>query len=339
VDPTRTTLDYNTTPASVISDKRVIETEVRYPILSVDPGAAPATGAPPATGYGSFPVVVFAHGYAVMPHTYEPLLDAWVRAGFVVVAPVFPVDNYYAWKAQGGGPSPENDTSNEPVDVVAAVDAVAKRAAHAGSFLHGVADFGRLALAGQSDGATVVAALAYGVGYGLRGDLARLPSAPRAVGVFSGQELTSQLSPQVTGPPIPYVVPASSPPALLAVQSDGDYCNPTSNETQLYGAVAPASPQRFFLRLEGADHLGPFDGQPPWAGVVEEVSSRFFGLALGGGGPKHASTVSRVSTASATSGIVNAGNVASVSSISTAASVVLPPTSSAGACGEPSPDP
>ena len=54
---------------------RTLDTTVRYP----------------ATG-GSYPLIVFAHGFALTPVTYQALLSAWARAGYVVAAPWFPLE-------------------------------------------------------------------------------------------------------------------------------------------------------------------------------------------------------------------------------------------------------
>ena len=44
-------------------------------------------------GKGPFPLVVFAHGNAGNPGKLTQLLSAWARAGYVVVAPTFPLTN------------------------------------------------------------------------------------------------------------------------------------------------------------------------------------------------------------------------------------------------------
>src|SRR5205085_2252823 len=44
----------------------------------------------PARVRGRVPLIVFAHGYDTEPETYEPLLDAWASAGYVVAAPELP---------------------------------------------------------------------------------------------------------------------------------------------------------------------------------------------------------------------------------------------------------
>jgi predicted dienelactone hydrolase len=78
------------------SGPRVLVTDIRYP----------AHGRPP------YPLVVFAHGFALTPTPYVRLLDAWARAGYVVAAPAFPVERAGA----PGGPS-ESDLPNEPGDI------------------------------------------------------------------------------------------------------------------------------------------------------------------------------------------------------------------------------
>jgi dienelactone hydrolase len=317
VDTTRPTLTYATSPPSELSPERTIVAQVRYP-ASPTPGgtteeltrAAPANGRP-------FPVIVFAHGYAVMPNTYQVLLDAWVRAGFVVVSPVFPVTNYYEWLRQGGGSAPELDLGNQPYDVAFVIQRLFALATDPRSFLDGLIDPRRLGLAGQSDGASTVAALAYGSTY--RMNWTALPVHPLALAVLSGAELGGSVS---------YSDPDGSKPAVLSAESDDDYCNPTQNATALYDAVARAAPAHWFLTLEGANHLAPYVGTQPWGGVVENVTTGFFELEL----------KARVRPA-APADLSEAGDVGGVSELSTEAGVSLPETSASGDCGTPSPLP
>ena len=46
----------------------------------------------PAAG-GPYPLVVFGHGFTLTPARYARLLRAWAQAGYVVAAPVFPLEN------------------------------------------------------------------------------------------------------------------------------------------------------------------------------------------------------------------------------------------------------
>ena len=90
---------------------RPVVTYVRYPAVGAASGVD-RPGALPARADGPFPLVVFGHGFAVTPAIYTPLLMAWARAGYVVAAPVFPLENAHA----PGGPN-EADIVNQPADV------------------------------------------------------------------------------------------------------------------------------------------------------------------------------------------------------------------------------
>jgi hypothetical protein len=312
-DRSRTTENYATSPPSELSPVREIVTQIRYPTLSVANGVEQAQ-AIPASKFGPFPVILFAHGYAVMPNTYEQLLDAWVRAGFVVVAPVFPVTNYYEWMRQGGGSAPEADVGNQPADIAFALGQLSVLLRRPSFFLHGIADLQHLGLAGQSDGATSVGGLVYASYWRRYSQL--LPVHPLAMALLSGGEFEG---------PLHYADPSPTP-AVLSVESNADDCNVTQDATVLYKAAAAHGPRHWFLTLENADHIGPYQGRLPWAPVVRRVTTDFFELELGAG--------RRPVTPE---GLAAAGEVSGVSSLSAAASVTLPPTSDTGAFGIPTP--
>ena len=94
---------------------RVLEVEILYPTLAAKARAVKPWAAP-AYRYGPYPVIVFAHGYAVDPNTYRALLVSWVAAGYVVVAPFFPDTSLAAVEAQHGVDT-EYDIFNQPGDV------------------------------------------------------------------------------------------------------------------------------------------------------------------------------------------------------------------------------
>ena len=99
------------TLANGTTEPRALLTEVRYPAL----GASDRTDlpdAPAARADGPFPLVVFGHGFDVTPALYARLLQSWARAGYVVAAPVFPLENADA----PGGPD-ESDLVNQPADM------------------------------------------------------------------------------------------------------------------------------------------------------------------------------------------------------------------------------
>jgi len=90
---------------------RVLVTIVRYPAMG-PARRTDVTDATPARNAEPFPLIVFGHGFAVTPHPYAALLRAWARAGYVVAAPIFPLENAHA----PGGPN-ESDLVNQPGDM------------------------------------------------------------------------------------------------------------------------------------------------------------------------------------------------------------------------------
>ena len=149
------------------SPGRILKVEILYPTLkSKAPAVVPL--ATPAYRFGPYPVIVFAHGFAVDPDTYRALLVSWVEAGYVVVAPFFPDTSLPAIEAQHGVDT-ELDIYNQPADVAFVVSQVVK--AEEGSpstrvgYLAGMMNPDRLILAGQSDGGDTIAALMYDRAY------------------------------------------------------------------------------------------------------------------------------------------------------------------------------
>jgi hypothetical protein len=262
----------------VLTKGRVLTTEVRYPTVKGSP-TAETPGAAPAKADGPFPVIVFAHGFDVMPSTYEALLDSWVHAGFIVVAPIFPDENEDTVNADGGpngagGNAEADDETNEPGDIAFVIKQLASAAAPgSGTPMAGVANMAEVGLAGQSDGANVVAALAFGTAY--RSIWSSIVPEPKAVAVLSGQSLTA--GPGNTGANGWASGPTS--PALLQVQSVADTCNLGPVAADLYSHI-DGGPVHLFETLTQASHLAPYVGQAPWSTIVERVTTKFFELAL-----------------------------------------------------------
>src|ERR1700694_282872 len=117
---------------------RLLETTVRYP----------ATGGP-------YPLIVFAHGFALTPETYNGLLRARMRAGHVVAAPLFPLERADA----PGGPN-ESDLVNEPRDVTFVISRLLVLNVRPSGMLEGRIDPSQIAVAGHSDGGVAVLAVA-----------------------------------------------------------------------------------------------------------------------------------------------------------------------------------
>ncbi|WP_020518992.1 alpha/beta hydrolase family protein [Catelliglobosispora koreensis] len=95
---------------------------------------------------GKYPLVMFVHGYTGHPQDHDRLFRAWVKAGFVVVAPVMPET------ARGSQPLNVNDLKNQPGYVSKTLtDALAK--------LGDKVDKDRIAAAGFSLGGMTVVGL------------------------------------------------------------------------------------------------------------------------------------------------------------------------------------
>jgi dienelactone hydrolase len=217
---------------------RTIETIVRYP-----------------NGGSPHPLVVFGHGYTLTPARYARLLRAWTLAGYVVAAPVFPLENANA----PGGPN-ESDLVNQPADMRLVITRLLALNTHPGGVIEGAINAARIAVAGHSDGAETALAVAYDPRYRDR--------RVRAAIILAGAELPHM------GP-----FPHGSPP-LLAVQGTADPINPPGDT---YGFFRAAPAPKFLLRLLSASHLPPFTDQEPQLSIVERVTIAFLDRYLGHG--------------------------------------------------------
>lgn len=230
-------------------EPRTLVTYVRYPAPGRR-GAQDLRGAPPERAGGPYPLVVFAHGYAITPGAYTRMLRAWASAGYIVAAPTFPLTNARA----RGGPR-RGDIYNEPRDMSFVItQLLAKGALHHGTLSAMIAR-GRVAVAGHSDGGAVALATAY----------ARR-SRDRRVGA------AVVLSGAAFGPFDGFARPARRLLPLLAVQGTRDTVNGPGN-TYAYYAQAPRP--KYLLRLLGAQHLPPYTYEQPQLRTVERVTIAF----------------------------------------------------------------
>ena len=234
---------------------RRLVTIVRYPAIG-PARRIDARNAPPARSAGPFPLVVFGHGFAVTPRPYAALLQAWARAGYIVAAPIFPLENANA----PGGPN-ESDLVNQPRDMSFVITRMLAASRVRGGFFEGLVDPHRIAVSGQSDGGETALAVAY--------DEQFVDHRVRAAVILSGAKL-----PGVGG----FTFPAPSPP-LLATQGTADTINPPVFTHQFFDA-APAP--KYLLTMFGAPHLGPYTDEQPQLGIVERVSIAFLDRYLRG---------------------------------------------------------
>ena len=201
----------------------------------------------PTRGQAPYPLIVFGHGFALTPHDYAPLLDAWARAGYVVAAPVFPLGNANA----PGGPN-ESDLVNQPADMRLVITRLLALDTRPGRALHGRIDPRRIAIAGHSDGAVTALAVAYDSRY--------RDQRVRAAVILSGGEIAGMAGFPGNGPP------------LLAMHGTADTINAPRNTLAYYRV---ASRPKFLVLLIGASHRPPFTSQEPQLRIVEHVTIAF----------------------------------------------------------------
>jgi len=251
IDPTRVIRlpDGATAPRSLV-------VTVRYPALGPVTGTDIA-GAAPARADGPFPLVVFGHGFDVTPDYYAQLLQAWARAGYVVAAPTYPLENPDA----PGGPD-EEDLVNQPGDDSLVITRMLSRSGALPAALWGLANPSKVAVAGQSDGGDTALAVAYDPRYRDR--------RVRAAVILSGAEIPFISS---------FSFPSDGPP-LLATQGTADVVNPPA-ATRAFYLIAPDP--KYLLTLYGAAHLPPYSYEEPQLGIVERTTTAFLNLYLAHG--------------------------------------------------------
>lgn len=221
--------------ANGTSGPRILVTLVRYP----------------TRGHAPFPLIVFAHGFATTPARYTALLDSWTRAGYVVAAPVFPVESSTA----PGGPD-ERDLVNQPADVSFVISRLLAE--------HGLVDPTRIAVAGHSDGAETAFSVAY--------DRRFLDRRVRAAVILSGAAF-----------PGLRVRAAAGSPALLAIQGTQDTTNAPQLTRQLFDAVARP---KYLLWLNGQGHMAPYTTEARVRALVVRATIGFLDRYLRGGRPR-----------------------------------------------------
>ena len=268
VDSSRTVPNYAVTPPTVLERRRVLVTEIRYPTLEGAGSVSETSGATPAPSTGGFAMIVFASGYKVVPDAYRAMLDAWVRRGFVVAAPIFP-DTNPAAVAEQPRTDTELDVNNQPADLTYITRRIVRDSATVSRECPQVLGLIRpsaMALAGQSDGGDTVGLLAYSTGRDPQGVLfrqLRVGLSFDAAIVMSGAEHGKAK----------YRAIASSPP-MMVIQSAQDRCNAPAGAVQLYRDVH--AKDKWFLELKTAHHFPPFSGTDRSAfDAVVNVTSQY----------------------------------------------------------------
>jgi dienelactone hydrolase len=213
---------------------RVLVSLVRYPAIGV--AGTLRLGAQPLRAARRFPVFVWCHGFDAAPSYFEPFLDAWAAAGYVVVAPTFPGTSSYASRPVFGG------YVDQPEDVTVALNAIVRDDTTAGNVLDGLIDTTRIAAGGHSLGAVTTEALT---------QQSRLfdPRISAAVEISYGTE------------PFPKSVALHRPIPTVFIAGDADTTFPVADSE---AAFTDATGSRFLIVLHGAGHT-PFR---TWAGPI-----------------------------------------------------------------------
>lgn len=236
--------DSRVTPANAAQNglpNRTIPVRVWYPAVApaaesakdddfasiADP--SPQFDAPPATGSGPFPLIVFSHGLGAAPAMYGDLLASWAAAGYVVAAPSFPLSKENA----PGGPD-AGDVANQPADVSAVITGAIEQSSSAeGRALAGMIDAEHIGIAGHSNGGITTA--------GIIGQTCCHDDRVDAAIILAG---TSQLFP---GGSFDW----SRTPPLLIVHGENDTLIPLDEGKRLFNNAR--SPKGLFTVL-GGDH-------------------------------------------------------------------------------------
>jgi pimeloyl-ACP methyl ester carboxylesterase len=230
---------------------RALNVTVHYP----DPGQPQQTGAP---GTSEFPLIVFAPGYRQCSASYSDLLRQWASAGYVVAAVNFPRTNCHDVYPN------EADLVNQPADLTFVIRQLQQMSSLPGGPLSGVISTTKVAVAGHSDGGDTVAALT-------AMSCCRYPGLRAAV-VLAGAEWPAFAGHWFSGPTAP----------MLFVQGTADTINPPAASLQLYQADRTGI--RYYLQLDGADHLTPYEGVGAPEPIVARTTIAFFDYYLAGDG-------------------------------------------------------
>jgi pimeloyl-ACP methyl ester carboxylesterase len=242
VDPTRSTPARGSVPAT---QGRILTTNLFVP-----------DGAP-----APLPLVVFAHGWNSDPAVYQPLLERWAEAGFLVAAPIFPDSTDLS------AGSPVSNYADQALDISFVISSLLP------AKVDGLAiDPTRVAVAGHSDGGTDVALLALDPTYA--------DSRVRAYVCLSGQ-MPSGVA--------PFTVAPSRAALFVAVGSADEYgLYPLA--TDVFNAAENST--KAMVVEEGGDHLGSFIGATQAAAGMREETTRFLELALEPRAPTSSAVVS-----------------------------------------------
>lgn len=251
VDTSRPTPANGTFPGA---GTRTLLTTIYYPATG-DPGGPITEGAPVEGRGAKFPLILMSHGHTARGVFYQGLIREWVRAGYVVAAPDYPLSNLVA----PGGPT-INDVKNQPADATFVIDQVLALDRKPGG-LGGVVDSSRIGAAGHSLGAVTTFGLVYSKCCRDRRIKAAIPMSGAAVLVDTD-----------------YFTGIRTP--LLLVHGDADETVPYRGSQD---AFERANAAKYLITIVGGKHSPPFLGLGDrQSSVVNHTTLDFFDAYLKG---------------------------------------------------------
>ena len=283
VDSSRKTEANGSAPAS---EGRKLPTVVFYPAAGSPPASTgggeekSVDGAPARDG--RYPLIVFSHGVTGRGIFYRGELEAWASAGYVVIAPDYPLSNFDS----PGGPT-INDVGNQPADASFLIDTFLDEAGDtAAAEVAQQIDAAHIGVAGHSLGAIT----SLGLGY----QSCCVDDRVAAVASWAGVFLPLQ-----GGKPEPD--PSVTDRPLLLVHGDQDGTVPYRSSVSAFAKVV--SP-RWFVSLLGEGHVDPFlaPGTSDSAALVNQITLDFFDAQLKG----DTAGIGRLESAVAAAGASNA---------------------------------
>lgn len=227
VDTSRVTKAHNGQPGLPV---RILPTRVWYPAQGA-PGGRDKPEGPADKAHGPYPLVVFSHGFGGNSAAYGAVVREWVKAGYVVAAPDFPLTH-----AGTPGGTAFSDYVEQPADVSFVIDEMLRLNGQPGSGLRHLIDHRRIGAAGHSLGGMTTIGVAYN-------SCCRDPRIRAAIPI-SAREL-----------PFPGGASEFTRTPSLFIHGDADATVPYSSGRQAFDR---GRRPKYFLTLFGAGHIDLF---------------------------------------------------------------------------------
>ena len=257
VDTSRPTNPNGTFPGG---PSRTLLTAIYYPTTG-PPTDKPTPGAPFNTAHGPYPLILFSHGVLARGIFYSAVLTKWASAGYIVVAPDYPLSNT---NAPGGVDFGRGvaDVKNQPADASFVISQVLKLD-KTKKLVGGTVDQQHLGAAGHSLGAITT----YGLVYSACCRDKRIDAAVELSGI-----------PAVVEPTANYFHGVKTP--LFGLHGNADPIVPYQADVD---GFANASPPKYFLTFLGGGHIQPFlGGTDPEAVALQKTTVDFWDRYLKG---------------------------------------------------------